>query len=147
MSSPELNTATVLAIERTRVAYERTMMAWVRTGTSLIAFGFTVASVLMVAAPDLAGRVIPVLASVNAVPIAALAPLLALWVDARRLVRQALEPAKRRQKELALAHEHAREELAQRLGERKEHDQVERALDQKVRDHEKSSGLNNAHTR
>lgn len=47
-----------------------------------IAFGFTVASVLMVAAPDLAGRVIPVLASVNAVPIAALAPLLALWVDA-----------------------------------------------------------------
>jgi NitT/TauT family transport system permease protein len=43
--------------------------------------GFTVASVLMVAAPNLANRVIPVLASVNAVPIAALAPLLALWMD------------------------------------------------------------------
>jgi putative membrane protein len=39
---PVPNTATLLAIERTRVAYERTMMAWVRTGTSLITFGFTV---------------------------------------------------------------------------------------------------------
>jgi putative membrane protein len=36
------DTATLLALERTRVAYERTMMAWVRTGTSLITFGFTV---------------------------------------------------------------------------------------------------------
>jgi putative membrane protein len=42
MNAPELNTSTLLAVERTRVAYERTMMAWVRTGTSLIAFGFTV---------------------------------------------------------------------------------------------------------
>ena len=37
MTAPAPNTATVLALERTRVAYERTMMAWVRTGTSLIA--------------------------------------------------------------------------------------------------------------
>jgi NitT/TauT family transport system permease protein len=45
-----------------------------------IASGFAVASMLMLAAPGLANRVLPVLASVNAVPIAALAPLLALWV-------------------------------------------------------------------
>jgi len=37
-----LDTATRLALERTRGAYERTMMAWVRTGTSLITFGFAV---------------------------------------------------------------------------------------------------------
>ena len=42
MNAPAPDTATLLAIERTRVAYERTMMAWVRTGTSLITFGFTV---------------------------------------------------------------------------------------------------------
>jgi putative membrane protein len=42
VSSPVPNTATLLALERTRVAYERTMMAWVRTGTSLITFGFSV---------------------------------------------------------------------------------------------------------
>ncbi|MCU0923694.1 MAG: DUF202 domain-containing protein [Burkholderiaceae bacterium] len=42
MTAPAPNTATVLALERTRVAYERTMMAWVRTGTSLITFGFSV---------------------------------------------------------------------------------------------------------
>ena len=42
MTAPAPDTATVLALERTRVAYERTMMAWVRTGTSLITFGFTV---------------------------------------------------------------------------------------------------------
>lgn len=42
MSAPAADTATLLALERTRVAYERTMMAWVRTGTSLITFGFTV---------------------------------------------------------------------------------------------------------
>ena len=42
MNPPVPDTATQLAIERTRVAYERTMMAWVRTGTSLITFGFTV---------------------------------------------------------------------------------------------------------
>lgn len=41
MTAPAPDTATLLALERTRVAYERTMMAWVRTGTSLIAFGFT----------------------------------------------------------------------------------------------------------
>jgi len=41
VTSPTPDTATLLALERTRVAYERTMMAWVRTGTSLIAFGFT----------------------------------------------------------------------------------------------------------
>lgn len=46
-----------------------------------IAVGFTLASILLLAAPQLANRVIPVLASVNAVPIAALAPLLALWVE------------------------------------------------------------------
>jgi putative membrane protein len=37
-----LDTATTLALERTRVAYERTMMAWTRTATSLITFGFSV---------------------------------------------------------------------------------------------------------
>jgi putative membrane protein len=37
-----LDTATKLAIERTRVAYERTVMAATRTATSLIALGFTV---------------------------------------------------------------------------------------------------------
>ena len=42
MTAPAPDTATVLALERTRVAYERTMMAWVRTGTSLITFGFSV---------------------------------------------------------------------------------------------------------
>jgi NitT/TauT family transport system permease protein len=45
-----------------------------------IVTGFTVASILMLAAPGLANRLIPVLASVNALPIAALAPLLALWI-------------------------------------------------------------------
>jgi NitT/TauT family transport system permease protein len=47
-----------------------------------IAFGFFVAAFLMVVAPGIANRVVPVLASVNALPIAALAPLLALWMDA-----------------------------------------------------------------
>ncbi|MFO0013027.1 MAG: YidH family protein [Planctomycetota bacterium] len=44
MSEPllPLDTATKLAIERTRVAYERTIMAAIRTATSLITFGFTV---------------------------------------------------------------------------------------------------------
>jgi putative membrane protein len=42
VNTPTVNTATLLALERTRVAYERTMMAWVRTGTSLITFGFAV---------------------------------------------------------------------------------------------------------
>jgi putative membrane protein len=37
-----LDTATTLALERTRIAYERTMMAWIRTATSLITFGFSV---------------------------------------------------------------------------------------------------------
>jgi NitT/TauT family transport system permease protein len=45
-----------------------------------IATGFLVASVLMLLAPGFANRALPLLASVNAVPIAALAPLLALWV-------------------------------------------------------------------
>lgn len=37
-----LDTATFLAVERTRVAYDRTMMAWIRTAISLITFGFAV---------------------------------------------------------------------------------------------------------
>jgi putative membrane protein len=37
-----LNTSTLLAIDRTRLAHERTLMAWVRTATSLISFGFTI---------------------------------------------------------------------------------------------------------
>jgi putative membrane protein len=41
-STPKLNDATRLAIERTRLAHERTLMAWVRTATSLISFGFTI---------------------------------------------------------------------------------------------------------
>ena len=60
VSSPELNTATVLAIERTRVAYERTMMAWVRTGTSLIAFGFTVYKFFQLGAPAAAAARSPI---------------------------------------------------------------------------------------
>jgi len=47
-----------------------------------IATGFSIASVLMLTAPALATRIMSVLASVNALPIAALAPLLALWVGA-----------------------------------------------------------------
>jgi putative membrane protein len=39
---PKLDTATILAFERTRIAYERTMMAWIRTAASLITFGFSV---------------------------------------------------------------------------------------------------------
>ena len=34
--------ATLLAVERTRLAYDRTLIAWVRTATSLITFGFAV---------------------------------------------------------------------------------------------------------
>src|SRR5262245_5143706 len=41
-STPKLNDATRLAVERTRLAHERTLMAWVRTSTSLISFGFTI---------------------------------------------------------------------------------------------------------
>ena len=37
-----VDTATFLAVERTRVAYDRTMMAWIRTAVSLITFGFAV---------------------------------------------------------------------------------------------------------
>jgi putative membrane protein len=37
---PNPDVATVLAVERTRVAYDRTMMAWIRTSTSLLTFGF-----------------------------------------------------------------------------------------------------------
>ncbi len=37
---PNPDVATVLAVERTRVAYDRTMMAWIRTATSLLTFGF-----------------------------------------------------------------------------------------------------------
>lgn len=40
--APPLDTATQLALERTRAAYERTMMSWIRTATSLITFGFSV---------------------------------------------------------------------------------------------------------
>jgi NitT/TauT family transport system permease protein len=47
-----------------------------------IGVGFTVASALMLTAPALANRVVSVLASVNALPIAAVAPLLALWIGA-----------------------------------------------------------------
>lgn len=38
----QLDTATMLAVERTRVAYDRTTLAWTRTATSLITFGFTI---------------------------------------------------------------------------------------------------------
>ncbi len=60
MSSPDPNTATVLAIERTRVAYERTMMAWVRTGTSLITFGFSVYKFFQLGAPAQAAAQSPI---------------------------------------------------------------------------------------
>ena len=39
---PDLPAATLLAVDRTRLAHERTLMAWVRTATSLISFGFTI---------------------------------------------------------------------------------------------------------
>lgn len=38
----QLDSSTMLAVERTRVAYDRTMLAWTRTATSLITFGFTI---------------------------------------------------------------------------------------------------------
>jgi putative membrane protein len=38
----EINPATDLAVERTRLAHDRTLMAWVRTSASLISFGFTI---------------------------------------------------------------------------------------------------------
>jgi putative membrane protein len=60
VSSPDPNTATLLAIERTRVAYERTMMAWVRTGTSLIAFGFSVYKFFQLGAPAVAAARSPI---------------------------------------------------------------------------------------
>ncbi|HEX3085829.1 MAG TPA: DUF202 domain-containing protein [Pyrinomonadaceae bacterium] len=37
---PKPDVATILAVERTRVAYDRTMMAWIRTATSMLTFGF-----------------------------------------------------------------------------------------------------------
>jgi NitT/TauT family transport system permease protein len=47
-----------------------------------IAVGFSAAAVLILLMPAVANRVVPVLASVNALPIAAVAPLLALWMGA-----------------------------------------------------------------
>jgi putative membrane protein len=41
-STPQLDTGTRLAVDRTRLAHERTMMAWIRTATSLISFGFAI---------------------------------------------------------------------------------------------------------
>ena len=38
----DLPPATLLALDRTRLAHERTLMAWVRTAVSLITFGFTI---------------------------------------------------------------------------------------------------------
>ena len=60
MNLPAPNTATLLAIERTRVAYERTMMAWVRTGTSLITFGFSVYKFFQLGAPAQATASAPI---------------------------------------------------------------------------------------
>jgi putative membrane protein len=40
LDSKPPDTATILAVERTRVAYDRTMMAWIRTAISLLTFGF-----------------------------------------------------------------------------------------------------------
>ena len=40
LDSTAIDTATFLAVERTRVAYDRTMMAWIRTAISLLTFGF-----------------------------------------------------------------------------------------------------------
>ena len=47
-----------------------------------ITIGFSIASGLVLMAPAVANRVVPALASVNALPIAAVAPLLALWMGA-----------------------------------------------------------------
>jgi NitT/TauT family transport system permease protein len=45
-----------------------------------MALGLGASAILVVAAPAAANRIVPVLASANALPIAAVAPLLALWV-------------------------------------------------------------------
>ena len=48
-SAPD--SATELAVARTRAAYERTMMSWIRTATSLITFGFTIYKFFQIEAP------------------------------------------------------------------------------------------------
>jgi hypothetical protein len=72
---------------------------------------------------------------------------LALRIDARGLVGQALEPAERGGQEARLAGEHTRHEFAEGLGEREHRHQIEPALNEDIGDHEKSSGRNSAHTR
>jgi putative membrane protein len=37
-----IDTATMLAADRTRLSYDRTLMSWVRTAVSLITFGFAI---------------------------------------------------------------------------------------------------------
>jgi NitT/TauT family transport system permease protein len=46
-----------------------------------LALGVGIASLLVVGSPRIAERVVPLLSSTNALPVAALAPLLALWLD------------------------------------------------------------------
>jgi len=50
-NGPKLDTATKLALDRTRAAYERTMMSWIRTATSLITFGFSIYKFFQIEAP------------------------------------------------------------------------------------------------
>jgi NitT/TauT family transport system permease protein len=46
-----------------------------------LCLGYGISALLVVGAPRLADRLVPLLASANALPIAAVAPLLALWLD------------------------------------------------------------------
>ena len=38
MSTPELRTADILSVQRTRLSAERTLMGWVRASISMISF-------------------------------------------------------------------------------------------------------------
>ena len=58
-NAPPIDTATLLAVERTRVAYDRTMLAWLNTAIHLITFGFTIYQFFVIENPTgSTGRVI-----------------------------------------------------------------------------------------
>lgn len=55
----EIDTATLLAVERTRVAYDRTMLAWLNTAIHLITFGFTIYQFFVIEnSPGSTGRLV-----------------------------------------------------------------------------------------
>ena len=45
------DTASKLALDRTRLAYDRTMLSWIRTATALISFGFGIQQFFRIARP------------------------------------------------------------------------------------------------